>query len=203
MTISFLRIGFLHTGEQLSQVSNWGSREVLVATIVVNMPIISPSKFRPGKCEQFVNTTDTYLHKVVKKSVWQRNYGTPNPHPYQNSTIGEGRCERMRNRRSHLQIDDIPPSNDNEINNSTGRRRDSVAATTIKTESDEPSRVLTGSRQEDVPLTPISHPVRQSFHFDFDLERNAPEESPVNPAIVHFVAADPPSAPEPALFWAR
>lgn len=41
---ALLRVGFLHTSTQVGQISNWGSREVLVGTVAVNIPMIAPSK---------------------------------------------------------------------------------------------------------------------------------------------------------------
>lgn len=45
MITALLRVGFLHTSRQVGQISNWGSREVMVAAVVVNMPMIAPSTF--------------------------------------------------------------------------------------------------------------------------------------------------------------
>ncbi|CZT20842.1 uncharacterized protein RCC_06701 [Ramularia collo-cygni] len=123
MVTALLRVGFLHTSTYVGHISMWGSREVMVGTFVVNMPLIAP---------------------IIKKSFWQRITGSRPPlHPTDLSptgltTIGGTRID-SHGRHRHTESDDssvasIPDDNVTGVPSLTMiNRNDSAANTTIKT----------------------------------------------------------------------
>lgn len=155
--------------------------------------------------------------KVIKKSFWQRGYGRSIPHrPVDSSsgrrpnTIGGG-GERMRGRRGHLETDDsmdpYSPCVDEIVRSNettqTSMRKDSAAATTIKSDASRRGTVpdsVEESLTEDLPLTPTT-PISQvpRLSFDFDLERNTLGAVGLETARDDFDHQDQPSLPEAAL----